>query len=374
MKEQYLRYITGKRTKNETILQQLRTEGFIFNRETLIQLAANDLDVRDALYNRTIKIYLSADGLFGHVFIEGPYFNVDNGTFDVRRLGKYGKPSFFSGKSGLDDDGDRGKEITKVLSTQLSITEEAWSYLGRFMHHKQTELAINNDYHFLLRNCADFADKALKTIGIVDGLIDKFDIRTFAELKTNTLKVVKPFMLNYFRVSKAAQFTSFIEDLLITYDNTFSTGFPIDIYAQLIMLSDRFPQYEEDRKQANLQTHINFVDSFIEGECFYNKYNTPIPSQAQIREEHSTEAPFSSAYSTPAPTSQLPLNPMEQSALEGLKLAEELQAQQAMLFGFPLFGMPSEEQMEQQARELIASSNAALAEVDTMLSAFKFNS
>lgn len=66
-----------------------------------------------------------------------------------------------------------------------------------------------------------------------------------------------------------------------------------------------------------------------------------------------------------------PLTPMEQSALDGFKFAIELQTQQAMLFGFPAPAMPTEEEMQCQAQELIAYSNAALEEASKLGAKFQ---
>jgi hypothetical protein len=360
--DKYILYIQYQRAKNDEGIAALLEDGFELSREKLIALANEVKEVHEQLYNRTITVYLDVGAICGHVYMEGPIYDVESRTIKTQIYGKYPNLSALGG-GGIVDDTERVNY--RSISVQLPVTEEAWQYLGFFVQKEQAKLQIVNDYDLLARNCAHFVDSALKAIGIVDGLVDKFN---FSDLKELPWKPIKPFALNYFRVSKAADFLYFTEPYVAS-SGVISTGYSPDIYQYILQLSSYLPQYEEEKRQANAQTHVNFIDGFIDGEDFYARYNNTLLSQSTSVPTFAK--PELQAKEASPVVEPKPLTPMEQSALEGCKFAAELKAPQAMLFGFPASVMPTEEEMQRQAQELIAYSNAALEEASKLGAKFQ---
>ena len=151
----------------------------------------------------------------------------------------------------------------------------------------------------------------------------------------------------------------------------------------LIDLAYRGDYTRDFRERTGIQKHIisNDLEAFkgvILDPCSYDKTKVP-PTLKRMADRAAilnklfdptiTESLHAPQKATAAPV--VPLTPMEQSALEGFKFAIELQTQQAMLFGLSPPAMPSEEEMQCQAKNLIAYSNAALEEASKLATKFQ---
>jgi hypothetical protein len=154
----------------------------------------------------------------------------------------------------------------------------------------------------------------------------------------------------------------------------------------LIDLAYRGDYTREFRERTNIQQHIvnNDLEAFKKVVIDLNSYDKKkvLPTFKRLADRaailnkpivNSTIA--KQLIQAPHETTKIlltPLTPIEQSALEGMKVAAEFMSQQStILFGFPPLTMPTEEEMQRQAKELMAYSNAALEEANRLAARFQ---
>lgn len=248
--EQYRIFIKSLRDNNKLELTLLYDKGFVPDYAKFLKLTKKGNDLYLDFYNQIIAIHYDSAYSAGHIYLSKPLVK----SVDSQKL-----PEFFGfypkhngllrpfGPGLLRNDSERAKQNFPTVTTDIYITEEQ---CNRFSTSVNKDLIEPRFYNILGKlfgnNCATYVDKALKDIGIVDGLIDKFDPNAIAKHKNKPIKIYVQTIFRFDKLKVLNPDAAFLVEIA-----------PLDIYRNSFFEAQLCENAATKRKEADKNSHRN---------------------------------------------------------------------------------------------------------------------
>lgn len=337
--QEYIKYINAVREKDKFLRQGflafLENSGFNPDLYELKQLIAINPKVKSTLFNKSITIVLKVDSIAGHVSIkELPVYDKDEKTFVNKHQGFRPKSikGVLYGPGGLVDEQEHLEkveptikdEINLPLSKIIMISQEQWEKLGYWAEKFQDE--NNQDLIYFVGanlitstrvyNCAKFVEAALLHIGYVNGLGGVFSQEEIALISDNKYALLSVLLPPTFK----ELFNSCnLEDNSNSPNGCYNLSkLQIEQIEQRLILGEKL--FIRNAIQMLFDKAQELADKDIE--------DLPPPSPRMVN-----------------------------AAVDGFKLAYELQSNFSSMFGVPVPKAPNDPDLYTKASDLMAYSH-----------------